>query len=116
MNKIWTMEMRKIVCKGLLNRFGSLDEWYSEYVPVKGEGTKPLFDFYEEMAKALSIMYNINLTAGAVEMQVRYSLYKPHGVLDRGRVYTYIMCKAAAMEVGLINSGNLTSVSFDKKE
>jgi len=103
----WNSSMRLILFSALKEKFGPFQEWKNSSVD-KG--------FCKDMAKQLGELFGVKLTKDAVEMQVRWAqTNQPVTGIKTTHVWTWVQCKAAASEVGLLSSKDLKEMLGGKK-
>lgn len=103
----WNSSMRLILFSGLRDEFGPFHKW---------ESSAGLRSFCKDMANRLGKLFGVKLTGDAVEMQVRWAqTNQPIDNIKPTHVWTWIQCKAAASEVGLLSSKDLKEMLGGKK-
>jgi hypothetical protein len=100
--EIWTRDVRRVLYKGLVRRFGTSDKWKKTSSP--GRRRDQEFEEYcEVFAKAVGAK-----SGNAVKQQIRFAMPETeHGSTWKRHAQTAILNKAAALEMGFINDGQL---------
>ncbi len=101
---IWTQEARKELYTSVLHVFGPQNSWD---VPGHPGDSKDYALFCENYALRFTRKLGRVITSGAVAMQLRWALTLQTNQVASTHVRSYILCKAAALEVGLINRSGL---------
>lgn len=97
---VWTQTARRELYTAFLFKYGSQDTWPpdSKRPPVP---SKEFWTFCQAQADFLTPRLNKKITKEAVEQQFAWALTNQTHVRPT-HVYSWLMCKAAAREVGLI--------------
>ena len=96
----WTQELRVIMYKRLLEKYGPHESWETRTYPEKGKGEK-FHAFMEEMSGSLRKITGTNFKDGGPIMQFEWAVAIQSSIGSR-YIYTFIMNKAAAYEAGFI--------------
>jgi hypothetical protein len=103
----WTHQLRCEIYSNLKNDFGTVENWKASTVPTREA-------FYEKMRLRLLEIVNepeIELSDLAVKQQIEWGIItKQPSINEAGFVRNWILNKAAAIETGLINSGDLPEI------
>lgn len=99
---IWTGDVRRVLYKRLVQKFGPSDSWKKSNSPG-GRLDKEFEKFCEVFASAVGAK-----SASAVKHQIRFALPESARGSTWGRhAQTAILNKAAALEMGFIRDGQL---------
>jgi len=108
----WNFDLRKMIFNRVLNEFGPYRDWVGPNTPSGKGSSVELKSVFEDLAEAFSKLTGRGCSAGAVEQQFEWGKTKQPKLSSNGHFYTFIMNKAAAMEVGFINSGDLPDLTL----
>jgi hypothetical protein len=101
----WTQELRKIVYARITMEFGPHHQRNGKTVPEgKGERYREVL---VELTKYLSILTGETFGPRAIEQQVNWAVTTQEAVTSSGHARQYFMNKAAALEMGFIQSSEL---------
>ncbi len=99
MSKKWTNEKRELTFKAVLNKYGMCTD-KNNYINVLTKDK----EFLNNITTSLNNLFNTNIKENGVLMQIRWALQKSNSALDAGHAQNFILNKAIAKEVGLIDS------------
>jgi hypothetical protein len=106
MSKIWTMEIRLVLYRRLVEQFGAIDKWKETSSPG-GDRNKEFDQFCEDFARVVGAK-----SGDAVKHQIRFAM--PESVRGSGSIWkngghapVAILNKAAALEAGFIEGKHL---------
>jgi hypothetical protein len=112
--EIWTGDLRRVLYKRLVQQFDASDTWEKTSSPGRGRDND-FNQFCEVFAKAIGAK-----SGNAVKHQIRFAMPETEHGSNWGRhAQTAILNKAAALEMGFINDGqlpNLVAVGKGKRE
>ena len=98
----WNQELRTMMYRRLLEKYGPHEKWETRQCPKKGEG--PEFrSFLEEIADSLRKLTGTDFKDGGPGMQFEWAVTAQASIKE-GHAYTFILNKAAAYEAGFITS------------
>jgi len=100
----WTQELRKIMYARLVMEFGSYDTWGNSRSPSDTARFKVVL---RELATYFSDLTGESFEPTAVDQQVNWACTKQSDV-KAGHARTFILNKAAALEMGFLKSADLT--------
>ncbi len=102
----WTQDLRRLVYRRLKQQFGPHSQWVLKYGP---EHRKSEYDLaLKETAAFLSQLTGNCFTPGAVQQQIAFVIAKGD-IKKQGYVALMILNKAAALEVGFLETADLPS-------
>jgi hypothetical protein len=103
--EIWTGDVRRLLYRRLVRRFGPSDKWKKTSSP--GRGRDEDFDkFCEAFAEVVGAK-----SVAAVKHQIRFAMPETEHESNWGRhAQTAILNKAAALEMGFITDGQLPNL------
>ncbi|MHA1233380.1 MAG: hypothetical protein ACTSPQ_22380 [Candidatus Helarchaeota archaeon] len=104
--RIWTYEMRTILYKKLVEKFGPYHTWNNPNYP-DGKRTE-YFELIDNLSKSFSVLMNKKISSGALHQQIAWALTDQKEI-NGDHTSVYILNMATAYE-----SGFLTSKSFPK--
>lgn len=94
MQIIWSQEMRKRMYSRLVNEIAPHQDWDSKIRPIKKKQQ------YEQILSELAAEFSVNVNA--IQQQINYATSTQRALKDRSHVRSFILNKAAAIEVGFI--------------
>lgn len=111
----WTQNIRRIVYQRLLDEFGPCSEWHNRSNPTGNK--QEYIAFLEQIANGLASINDDSCTRGAVENQIMWGIQESQSVcLNTGAITNFVYNRAIALEVGLIESGDMPDYGlFEKK-
>lgn len=102
---VWTNELRTLVYRRLKQQFGPFRDWGKADYP---DGKKAEYETaLKDIAAFFSSLTGYSFKWAAVRQQVRWAIATQSGVGNQGNARSYIMNKAAALEVGFIKASDL---------
>lgn len=104
----WSQELRVILYRRLLEKYGPHKTWESRNYPRAGEHAE-FRAFMEEIADSLRKITGTNFKDGGPIMQFAHAITTQPEARGTGRAYNIIMNKAAAYDVGFITSKEMPS-------
>jgi len=99
----WTQELRKVLYARLVMEFGSYDTWGNSRSPSDVTRYKKVT---EELAEYFTNLTGDSFAATAVRQQVDWACTKQDGI-KASHARTFILNKAAAVEMGFLKSSDL---------
>lgn len=100
--KIWTGDVRRVLYRRLVQKFGPSENWKKNSSPGRG-----LDKDFELFCKAFAQIVGAD-SADAVKHQIRFAMPETERGSTWGRqAQTAILNKAAALEMGFIKDGQL---------
>lgn len=100
--KIWTGDVRRVLYRRLVQRFGPSEQWEKTSLPGRG-----LDNEFEKFCQAFATAVGAD-SASAVKHQIRFAMPETEKGSTWGRhSQTAILNKAAALEMGFISDGQL---------
>ncbi len=106
MSEIWTGDVRRVLYRRLVERFGAFDNWVGTSSP--GPGHDENFNqFCDDFARVVGAK-----SGDAVKHQIRFAMPESAGgsVWQEGHARTAILNKAAALESGFIENRHLPNL------
>ena len=100
MKEIWTGERRRLLFRGLVERFGPFDSWMS-MPPSDIKLEKYCSDFASLIGAS---------SPRAVQHQIRFAMPSSSKRLSAGHARAAILNKAAALEVGFIRQCHIPDI------
>ncbi len=101
---IWTQDIRKELYRLVLKIFGPQSSWD---VSSKPNDRKAYVEFCRSQSQLLTTKLERNITDDAIDMQIRWAVTLQTAEVACTHVRNYLLCKTAAMEVGLIDRTGL---------
>ena len=99
----WNQELRVILYKRLLEKYGPHETWETRKCPEKGK-CQEFWAFMEEVADSLRKLTGTDFKDGGPIMQFEHAITTQPKSESTGRSHIIIMNKAAAYEAGFITS------------
>jgi len=111
----WNQDLRRIIYKELKNRFGPVSDWKRMTNP---SGNRQEYSkFLRDMATALQLLTGNKCTPGAVEQQLMWGTQRTQKECkNSGHVSVFILNRAVALEVGLIQTKDLPDHAIFKHD
>jgi hypothetical protein len=101
---VWTNREREFLYSYLLTGFGPYRNWHARANP---HGNKALFEtVLKEIAERLSDQANYRFTTKAVQQQLEWAITTQQKV-NRRHIRSFLLNKAAAVEVGFLDADDL---------
>ena len=94
MQNTWSQEMRKKMYSRLVDEIAPHQNWDSKIRPIKKKQQ------YEQILAELAEEFSVNVNA--IQQQISFATSTQRALKDRSHVRSFILNKAAAIEVGFI--------------
>ena len=115
----WNQDIRRIIYKRLLEKFGPCWGWKNRMNPT---GDKKVWrEFCNEMADGLTILIGKNFVGkewdgSAVEAQIAWGIQKKQSVIkNTGGMTNFVYNRSIALEVGLIEASDMPNFALFEK-
>lgn len=95
----WSQEMRKKMYSRLAKEIAPHQNWDSKIRPIKKK------EQYEQILSELAVEFSVN--ANAIQQQINFATSTQRALKDRSHIRSFILNKAAAIEVGFIATEEL---------